>query len=1420
MAKKKGKNETPALEKAANKSNSGSIGGKRGKRVLTEEQKAQQQSNRAKVTSTSSWTGKLPHTLLHEFCQKRKWGKVEYDMKKIGSKGFIGIAIISSVDPKTRETLLVRLNDPTYDKAVGQGALEPQETTMEARHYAATVALYRLAYNTNTHMMLPPNHKSIWYKLDDFRKSLKKDDRAQRYFCDDPFKQLIEERKEKAIKDKQNESRMQQAAKNESTPVIINSVNNNMKDNGGSLTKKVNKPVRKSTKEVTFSRNVWESANFIDLNESSRQQIENCIKRNADWESEMLKSSNDTPERQELKSKLINLGFRKAHVNEAMLYKDPLSFLLFNLPEDDFPRYFQKRKEDSKNIIEISTLPLQKQITLERLQEFPVSKDEALFALDLYNGSEALAAGYLTQSMIPDLPILGTEEIDNPESKEMWIQELESLKCIFEDKIEVIDETNCYVISLMEKYSLKLKVYRTPNYPQHIPGIVVSTFSKKIKLPNYIKKQVMIKLLHHVKESGIIGGEMIYEIYQWLLDNIKSIIDNPGKLLNIDDMKSSSNFEIIEARKSKMKLNKKNQEASLTKDELSALLDEYKKRILTNNYKLMQDQRMQLPAWKKKDHIVDLIMKNQIVLITGETGSGKSTQVCQFVLDALFTSNNSNELQKKILVTQPRRISAIGLAERVAAERCVPCGEEVGYTIRGVNKSSKFSKIRFMTTGVLVRILQSSMKSLENCIIIIDEVHERSIDTDLLVALLKQIMEKVKTLKIVLMSATVNVDLFHNYFPGLVSSHIEGRTFPIKDYFLEDILDQLDFKIKRNKYHEYDDDDDDDSISSHDNQFLRPTADSKFFRTGQINYDLLCQLVLHVNDKLTSENNSGSIIVFLPGVAEINRLCRMLENNNLVVLPLHSALSAEDQKQVFKKFSKRKVVVSTNIAETSITIDDCVATIDTGKAKIMMYNAKDNSTRLIERFISRAESKQRRGRAGRVREGLSYKLYSKRLYEEDMVEMPTSEINRVALDSLYLSVKAMGIRNVKSFLAKGLEPPPLNALEMAEIQLSMIGLLDRKNEELTQLGKYVSMMPLVDPKYGKLLLFGIIFGCVSKCVLIASILSLSNSPFIGGTENRDNIKQMLKEHGDDGDILAIVDIVEKCLSKTNSSDRGKYMKQHYLSFNKLREIESSISQYYSILSDLGFLPIKYRQSEGSELERNGKSKSILKAILAGTLYPNIARVQLPDMKYLSTSMGSIEKDLEAKQIKYWIRNEEFQTELQKLKDEGKEINWRNNDLPPSTKRAFLHPSSVLFQGNEMSVVELQALQDDLHRISKKTSPTSLTSPFVAYVSTQLTSKQFINGLTPVSTLVLLLFGGVLRYDIDSESLSPGIIMDDWIPIRTWCKNGILLNELRLTLDKAIQTVLEKPQYVSGTQNTSKNLEHIFQLVHNLIEIES
>ena len=335
----------------------------------------------------------------------------------------------------------------------------------------------------------------------------------------------------------------------------------------------------------------------------------------------------------------------------------------------------------------------------------------------------------------------------------------------------------------------------------------------------------------------------------------------------------------------------------------------------------MLERRSKLPAWRKQDLIVDLINSNDVVLITGETGSGKSTQVVQFLLDDLVKKSDFSKT--KIICTQPRRISAIGLAERVADERCVNCGEEVGYVIRGVNKTKSTTRIRFMTTGILVRVLQGDKSFLKNSIVVIDEVHERSIDTDLIVILLKNLMGKIPGLKIVLMSATVNVDVFKNFFSSLKTCHIEGRTFPIQDYFLDDVLKALDFKIKREKI-DFDNIDDEDDKALEDASYLRPTADSKFFRSGQINYDLLTETAFHVDKRLKSERNNGSIIIFLPGVGEINRCCDRLRSadssKSLVILPLHSALTPDDQKRVFNKYAnKRKIVVSTNIAETSIT---------------------------------------------------------------------------------------------------------------------------------------------------------------------------------------------------------------------------------------------------------------------------------------------------------------------------------------------------------------------------------------------------------------------------------------------------------------------------------------------------------------------
>lgn len=662
-----------------------------------------------------------------------------------------------------------------------------------------------------------------------------------------------------------------------------------------------------------------------------------------------------------------------------------------------------------------------------------------------------------------------------------------------------------------------------------------------------------------------------------------------------------------------------------------------------------------------------------------------------------------------------------------------------------------------------------------------------------------------------------------SFFPKLGTCHIEGRTFPIKDYFLEDILKTLDFKIKREKYNSYDSDEEEEQDG-----YLRPGADSKFFRSGRINYDLLVDLVNHVDRRLTQENNDGSVIVFLPGVAEINRCCEMVSRNDssdkFVVLPLHSALTPEDQKRVFRRYgSKRKIVISTNIAETSITIDDCVATIDTGRAKTMYYNPKENTTKLIESFISKAESKQRRGRAGRVRKGLSFKLFSRKLYEEDMVNMPAPEIKRVALESLYLSVKAMGIKNVKKFLATGLDPPPLDALTKAERMLTTVGLLNDFDNSLTELGKFISLMPVMDSKHGKLLIYSIIFGCCDIGILIVSILSVGSLPFIGGLENRDKVKSILSKYDNRGDLLAVVEVISQYLNVEDKQMRNKFMKEHLLSYSKVSEILSARTQYTSYLKDLGFLPMHYREGKSAHLNRNKDKLEILTSIITGSFYPNVARVELPDPKYLATSSGAIEKDPEAKLIKYWIRSEEYQDKLYALKHELKDKQHKVDSvsLPLPATRSFIHPSSVLFTSNIVNDEDAKLLTDyDQPVLKEFTSAPILRFPFIMFNTSHMTTKLYLRDVTPTSTLSLLLFGGPISYDVDGEIHSPGIVVDNWLPIRTWCKNGVLIKELRTLLDMSIKQVLENPQYTnSPSEEDEKHAAVVLDLVEKIIKIE-
>jgi ATP-dependent RNA helicase DHX57 len=477
--------------------------------------------------------------------------------------------------------------------------------------------------------------------------------------------------------------------------------------------------------------------------------------------------------------------------------------------------------------------------------------------------------------------------------------------------------------------------------------------------------------------------------------------------------------------------------------------------------------------------------------------------------------------------TQPRRISALGLADRVSEERCSPVGQEVGYIIRGESKTAPNTKITFVTTGVLLRRLQTSGGSSDDVVasladvshVIIDEVHERSLDTDFLLVLLRDVLKKRNDLKLILMSATLDAGVFEDYFRsnGKVGRvEISGRTYPVEDYYLDDVIQMTGFNAGRGTRRDEDD---------ADTNGMDPDIAAAIQSIGmRINYDLILQTVKEIDADLTHLKQDGGILIFMPGVVEINRTLEYLRSiPNLHVLPLHASLQSVEQRRVFPHapLGKRKVVVATNVAETSITIDDIVAVIDTGRVKETSYDPQNNMRKLEEVWASRAACKQRRGRAGRVQAGKCYKLYTRNAEQSKMMERPEPEIRRVPLEQLCLSVRAMGIKEVGQFLASALTPPESLAVEGAMDLLGRMGALD--GDDLTALGRHLSMIP-ADLRCGKLMVYGAMFGCLDACVTIAAILTVK-SPFVSPQDKREEAKsaraKFAKNQGDlIGDLKA------------------------------------------------------------------------------------------------------------------------------------------------------------------------------------------------------------------------------------------------------------------------------------------------------------
>lgn len=457
------------------------------------------------------------------------------------------------------------------------------------------------------------------------------------------------------------------------------------------------------------------------------------------------------------------------------------------------------------------------------------------------------------------------------------------------------------------------------------------------------------------------------------------------------------------------------------------------------------EQRQSLPIYKLKDELIKAVTENQILIVIGETGSGKTTQITQYLAEAGFTARG------KIGCTQPRRVAAMSVAKRVAEEFGCRLGQEVGYTIRFEDCTSSETLIKYMTDGMLLRECLVDLDLKGYAVIMLDEAHERTIHTDVLFGLLKNAVKRRPELKLIVTSATLDAVKFSQYFFEAPIFTIPGRTYPVDIlYTKEPETDYLDASL----------------ITVMQIHLTEPPGDILLFLTGQEEIDTACEILYERMKSLG------------PEVPE------------LIILPVYSALPSEMQTRIFEPAppGSRKVVIATNIAETSLTIDGIYYVVDPGFVKQKVYNSKTGMDSLVVTPISQAQAKQRAGRAGRTGPGKCYRLYTERAYRDEMLTTPVPEIQRTNLASTVLQLKAMGINDLLSF--DFMDAPPTESLIMALEQLHSLSALDDEGL-LTRLGRRMAEFPL-EPNLAKLLIMSVHLSCSEEVLTVVSMLSVQN----------------------------------------------------------------------------------------------------------------------------------------------------------------------------------------------------------------------------------------------------------------------------------------------------------------------------------------
>jgi len=819
------------------------------------------------------------------------------------------------------------------------------------------------------------------------------------------------------------------------------------------------------------------------------------------------------------------------------------------------------------------------------------------------------------------------------------------------------------------------------------------------------------------------------------------------------------------------------------------LRDEWLKRAGSAAYKRMSDQRNQLPIASYRKTILETLENNQVVVLCGETGCGKSTQVPSFILEDQLLRDR----ECKIICTEPRRISAISLAARVSSE----IGEApadlgtprslVGYSIRLENQVSKKTRLVYATTGIVLRMLEGSSELDEWTHLLLDEVHERSIETDFLLIVLKTLLAKRKDLKVILMSATVDADKFATYMGHCPVLQVPGRTFPVTTQYLEDVIQLTNFILPDNSPFVLRDDrglqgkrkttqvsdsnedgiefgSDDETaqasiptdhageLQSYSTKTRATLAKANEYRLSSC-YELVVRLLecICLGSDLQLRPYSRSILVFLPGLAEIKRLHNLLLTHDQFghpekyrVFPLHSSISNNGQSAVFNSLPdhQRKIVLATNIAETGITIPDIVCVIDLGKHKEMRFDEKRQISVLSESFVSKANAKQRRGRAGRVQAGLCFHLFTRMRHDKYMAEHPQPEMERLSLQDLALRIKICKISgSIEDVLMQALSPPKQQNIRQAIQALIEVKALT-STEELTPLGVHLSKLPM-DVHLGKLLLLASIFKCLDPILTIAASLN-SKSPFVapfGMEREADRAKKgFAKNESDFMTLVAAFDAWRRVSMKQPESFEKTWLRRNYLSRLVLGQIEELRQQYLGFLVDGGFVQMVAKERRALSRARDSSnarpSFSQLPAYLdqysndIGRINACLAAALYPKLMIYDSKSGSLKT----------ILNNQF---------------------------ASLHPSSII-HGQSKNVL--------------------FTSRLVAYYSIVKSYKLYVREAAAIDEIAVMLLCG----DLESRTHAGVLDLDRRLRYKMDPEMVVLFKILRRHTTRIIGKLIEHP----------------------------